>query len=114
MADETYPKREYGTYEINENLSLKENLAAAKAAGALILKADLDRYEEWIAKLDARKPTLDDISDLPSTGSQLLKKGSISGMRDYLQALRDSAFSDHVKEFDALAARVQALEDAAK
>lgn len=107
MADEAYPKREYGTYEINENLSLKENLAAAKAAGALILKADLDRYEEWIAKLDARKTALEDITNLPNPGITFLKRGSLGGMRDYIQSASAS-------DLTALTTRVQALEDAAK
>ena len=57
MADEKYPKKTWGEYEYDDDISLDENMAAADKANALIKTEDAQRWEDWLAKLDEREMT---------------------------------------------------------
>lgn len=49
-----FTKKTWGTYEYDNSKSLDENIAAAKAAKALIETADMQRIEDGIAEKAAK------------------------------------------------------------
>ena len=52
-----FTKKTWGTYKWDEGKTLEENIAAAKAAKALIETADMQRIEDGIAEKAAKGDT---------------------------------------------------------
>lgn len=81
-----YPKKTWGDYEWDDSLSDDANIAAAKLAKALIEKEDVQRWEDWLFTLDARKPASADISDATDIGKSLLKAATVAAARTAIGA----------------------------